>query len=124
MEKSLFEQMGGTYHHEGDYLIPDLVAPEAPHIGIWGQCRRKYLKEHRRILYNSMLYSGTLNAHLEEVDKSASEMFDSLVKQIAAQQGITEALKAQDQMAWVGAMNRIYNMAAEIVRNSFLNGTE
>ncbi len=115
MEKSLFEQMGGTYHQEGDYLIPDLIAPESPNIGIWGQRRRKYLKEHRRILYNSMLYSGTLNAHLEEVDKSAAEMFDRLAKQMAQQQGITEELKAQDQMAWVGSMNNIRSAAEEII---------
>ncbi len=115
MEKSLFEQMGGTYHWEGDYRIPNLAAPEAPDIGIWGQRRCKYLKEHHRILYNSMLYSGTLNTHLEEVDKSASKMFDQLVKQMAAQKDITEALKTQDQMAWVGAMNNIRNAAEEIV---------
>ncbi len=120
MEKSLYEQMGGTYHQEGIYLIPDLVAPEAPNIGIWGQRRRKYLKEHHRILYNSMLYSGTLNAHLEEVDQSAAEMFDRLVKQMAAQQGITEALKARDQMAWVGAMNNIHNAATEIVNTQLI----
>ncbi len=112
--------MGGTYHQEGDYRIPDLVAPETPDIGIWGQRRRKYLKEHHRILYNSMLYSGTLNAHLEEVDKTATEMFDRLVKQMAAQQGITEVLKAQDQIAWVGAMNNIHNMATEIVINELI----
>ncbi len=116
MEKSLFEQQGGSYHWEGDYLIPDLVAPEAPKIGLWGQRRRKYLKEHHRILYNSMLYSGTLNAHLEEVDKSATEMFDQLVKQMAAQQGITEKLKAQNQMAWVSAMNNVRNTAITVVK--------
>ncbi len=115
MEKSLFEQMGGTYHQESDYRIPDLIAPEAPNIGIWGQRRRKFLKEHHRILYNSMLYSGTLNAHLEEVDQSASEMFDHLVKQMIAQQGVTETLKAQDQLAWMGAMNNIYSGVASIV---------
>ncbi len=115
MEKSLFEQMGGTYHWEGDYRIPNLAAPEAPNIGIWGQRRRKYLKEHRPILYSSMLYSGTLNAHLKEVDKSATEMFDRLVQQMATQQGITEELKAKEQMAWVGAMNNIRNAAEEIV---------
>ncbi len=120
MEKSLFEQMGGTYHQEGDYLIPNLVAPEAPNIGIWGQRRRKYLKEHHRILYNSMLYSGTLNAHLEEVDQSASEMFEHLVKQMIAQQGVTETLKAQDQLAWVGAMNNIRNAATEIVNTEII----
>ncbi len=115
MEKSLFEQQGGSYHWEGDYLIPDLVAPEAPKIGLWGQRRRKYLKEHHRILYNSMLYDRTLNAHLEEVDKTATEMFDRLVKQMAVQQGITETIKAQNQMAWVAAMNNIHNAATEIV---------
>ncbi len=116
MEKSLFEQQGGSYHWEGDYRIPNLVAPETPNIGIWGQRRRKYLKEHHRILYNSMLYSGTLNAHLEEVDRSASEMFDRLVKQMAAQQGITEKLKAQNQMAWVSAMNNVRNTAITVVK--------
>ncbi len=120
MEKSLYEQMGGTYHQEGDYLIPDLVAPEDPNIDLWGQRRRKYLKEHHRILYNSMLYSGSLNAHLEEVDQSASEMFDRLTKQIAAQQGITEVLKAQDQMAWVAAMNNIHNAATEIILSELI----
>ncbi len=120
MEKSLFEQQGGSYHWEGDYLIPDLVAPEAPKIGLWGQRRRKYLKEHHRILYNSMLYDRTLNAHLEEVDKAASEMFTRLVKDMAAQQGITEALKAQDQLAWVGSMNNIRNAATEIVNTELI----
>ncbi len=121
MEKSLFEQMGGTYHQEGDYLIPDLVAPAAPKIGIWGHRRREYLKEHHRILYNSMLYSGALNAYLEEVDQSSSEMFDRLVKQMATQQGITEALKARDQLAWVGAMNNIHNAATEIVLSELIH---
>ncbi len=120
MEKSLFEQMGGTYHKEGDYLIPNLVAPEVSNIGIWGQRRSKFLKEHRRILYNSMLYSGTLNSHLEEVDKSAAEMFDQLINQMAAQQGIAEELKAQDQMAWVGTMNNIRNAAEEIIRSRII----
>ncbi len=115
MEKSLFEQMGGTYHWEGDYRIPDLGVPGAPNSGIWGHRRRRYLKGHHRILYNSMLYSGTLNAHLEEVDQTAAEMFHCLAQQMAAQQGITEALKAQDQFAWVGTMNNIRNTATEIV---------
>ncbi len=120
MEKSLFEQQGGSYHWEGDYRIPNLVAPETPNIGIWGQRRRKYLKEHHRILYNSMLYSGTLNAHLEEVDRSASEMFDRLVKQMAAQQGIIEELKNQDQMAWVGTMNNIRQITEDIIFNDII----
>ncbi len=121
MEKSLFEQQGGSYHWEGDYRIPNLVAPEAPNIGIWGHRRLKFLKEHHRIQYNSMLYSGTLNAHLEEVDRSATELFDHLVKQMATQQGITEALKDQDQLAWVGAMNSIRNAATEIVLSELIH---
>ncbi len=116
MEKYIYNQNNGLWYElQGDYYIPCLQAPEAPHIGILGQRRRKYLKEHYRILYNSMLYSGTLNAHLEEVDKTAKEMFDRLVKQMAQQQGITEALKAQDQIAWVGAMNHICSAAEEII---------
>ncbi len=120
MNKTIFEQMGGAYHWEGDYRIPDLVAPEAPNIGIWGQRRSKFLKEHHHILYNSMLHSGKLNAHLEEVDHSATEMFDRLVKQLAQQQGITEALKAQNQLAWVGAMNNIHNAATEIINTKLI----
>ncbi len=112
--------MGGTYHQEGDYRIPDLVAPEAPNIGLWGQRRRNYLKEHHRSLYNSMLYDRTLNAHLEEVDQSAEEMFVRLVEQMAQQHGITEELKVQDQMGWVGAMNNIRNEATEIVNTQLI----
>ncbi len=120
MTQSFFEQMGGTYRQEGDYLLPNLLAPEEPTIGIWGQRRRKFLKEHRRLLYNSMLYSGGLHAHLEEVEKSATEMFDRLVKQMATQQGITEELKAQDQLAWVGAMNNIRSAAEEVINTELI----
>ncbi len=120
MTQSVFEQMCGAYRQEGDYLLPNLLAPEDPTIGLWGQRRRKFLKEHRHILYNSMLYSGSLNAHLEEVDKSAKEMFDRLVKQMASQQGITEELKAQDQLAWVGVMNSIRSAASEIVNHEVI----
>jgi hypothetical protein len=113
--KSLFEQFGGTYHREGDYLIPDLVAPESPNIGIWGQRRKNYLKKSRSGIYTGLLLSGELNAHLEEADRTASEMVDRLITEMAAQEGITEQLKASDQMAWVGAMNNIRNRAEEIV---------
>ncbi len=117
MEKYIYNQNNGLWYElQGDYYIPCLKAPEAPNIGIWGQRRCKYLKEHHRILYNSMLYSGTLNTHLEEVDQSATEMFDRLIKQMAQKQGITEALKAQDQMAWVGTMNNIHSAAEEIIK--------
>lgn len=82
-----------NYHREGDYLIPDLIAPEEPHIGIWGQCRRKYLLKNRHPIYTAMLLSGGLNAHLEEVDRQANEMFDRLIKEYAARDGVTEELK-------------------------------
>ena len=77
--KSLFEELGGTYHREGDYLIPDLIAPEAPRIGIWGMRRRDYLRKHHDGIYTGMLLTGKLNAHLEEIDRSASEMYELLI---------------------------------------------
>ena len=104
-----------TYHWEGDYLIPNLIAPENPNIVIWGQRRKDYLKKHKSAIYTGMLLSGELNAHLEEADRTASEMVDRLTVQMAKREGITEQLKASDQMAWVGAMNGIRNRAEEIV---------
>ena len=113
--KSLYEQLGGTYHQEGDYLIPDLVPPPSPHIGIWGERRRQYLLKNREPIYTAMLLSGKLNAHLEEVDRRAEEMAFHLVDQMAQIEGVTEQLKATDQMAWVGAMNNIRARAEEVV---------
>ena len=113
--KTTFETLGGTYRQEGDYLLPNLEAPEGPQIGIWGERRRRYLREHEKAAYTAMLLSGGLNAHLEEVDRSASEMFDRLVAQIAEQEGITEQLKAANQMEWVQRTNNIRNRVIEIV---------
>ena len=104
-----------TYHWEGEYLIPDLIAPESPHIGIWGERRRQFLRKHQRPIYDAMLMHGTLNAHLEEVDRAAEKMFDRLTKQLIEREGITESLKAADQMAWVQKMNSIRTRAEEIV---------
>lgn len=104
-----------TYHLEGDYLIPDLIAPESPKIGIWGMRRRQFLRKYRRPVYDAMLMSGTLNAHLEEVDSNTEEMLDWLMMQMAEREGITESLKAADQMAWVQKMNSIRTRAEEIV---------
>ena len=119
MEKTLFEQMGGTYTRQGDYLLPDLslVPQEERHIGVWGERRRKYLKEHRRVLYYNLLTSGKLQAHLADVEEQAQEMFERLTKQMAEKQGATEALKAADMMAWVGRMNNIRNAAEEAIYN-------
>ncbi len=113
--KSLYEQLGGTYHWEGDYLIPDLAAQPSPHIGIWGLRRKNYLLKNRELVYTAMLLGGKLNAHLEEVDRQAEETLFRLVDQMARAEGITEQLKADDQMAWVGAMNNIRTRAEEVV---------
>ena len=118
--KSLYKQLGGTYHREGDYLIPDLVPPPAMRIGIWGERRRQYLLKNREPIYTAMLLSGKLNAHLEEVDSQAEEMLSRLVDQMARAEGITEQLKATDQMAWVGAINNIRARAEEVVHEELI----
>ena len=104
-----------TYHREGDYLIPDLLPPPSPHIGVWGQRRKCYLQQHHDGLYTGLLLSGKLNAHMEEIDRSANEMFDLLIKQYAAQEGVTEQIKAENQMEWVLRMNGLRQMAEEVI---------
>ncbi|MFA6697065.1 MAG: TnpV protein [Eubacteriales bacterium] len=120
--KSLFEQQGGTYSMVGDYRIPNLILPEEPDytIGIWGQRRLDYLKKHKRGLYTNLLTSGKLNSHLHEVDETAFKWHELIVKQMMAAQGITEQLKANDMMKWVGMVNNIRNCADEIVRNELI----
>lgn len=122
MEKTLFEQMGGTYTRQGDYLLPDLspVPQEEQPIGVWGERRRKYLKEHRRVLYYSLFTSGNLHSHLADVEGQAQEMFEQMAKQMAEKQGVTEALKAGDMMAWVRKMNNIRNAAEEAIYNEII----
>lgn len=104
-----------TYHREGDYLIPDLLPPEAPRIGVWGQRRKRFLQQYHDGLYTGLLLSGKLNAHLEEIDRSANEMYDLLMKQYAASEGVTEQHKAENQMEWVQKMNCIRTRAEEMV---------
>ena len=111
----IYEAHGGTFHREGDYLLPDLTPPPAPNIGMWGERRRQFLLKNRNPLFTAMLLSGKLNAHLEEIDRQAREMLDRLMAQMAAHEGVTEALKARNQMAWVGAMNNIRSRAEEVV---------
>ncbi len=115
--KTLFEELGGTYTRQGDYYLPDIKLPEQPEyeIGVWGQRRRCYLKEHHRILYYNMMTKCTLYPHLAEVDQQAQDMFFRLVDEMAKREGITEQLKAVDQMEWVRRMNNIQNRATEIV---------
>ena len=92
--KSTYETMGGRYQQVGDYLLPNLEVPESPKVGVWGERRRKYLRKHQKALYTAMIFSDTLNTHLEEVDRTANEMYDRLTSQLAKQEGTTEQLKA------------------------------
>ena len=121
--KSLYEQLGGTYHEGEDGLLyPDLLPPEedAPTYGKYGRLRLTYLKEHRPALYTSLLLSGKFNAHLNEIDEAANAQMELMTKQMAAAQGITEVLKVQDQMAWVGAMENIRSAVEEIVLHELI----
>ena len=120
MEKSAFERMNGTYRQEGDYFLPNLAVPESVPIGIWGQRRRHYLREHRKALYNALLLSGKLDIHLADTNQQAEDVFSQLVKQMAEQEGITEQLKADSQMEWVGHMNNIRSAAEEIVNTEII----
>jgi hypothetical protein len=115
--------MGGTYTlGEDGMYYPDLTIPEdeEPRYGKYGQLRRTYLKEHRKGLYSSLLMTGKLNAHLNEIDEEASERMERLVKQMARRQQVDETLKARDQMAWVRAMNNIRNAGEEIVLSEII----
>ena len=104
-----------TYHRDGDYLIPDVVPPESPKIGFWGRRRKHYLQQHKYPIYTGMLLRGSLNSHLEEIDKQAEGMFDLLMEQTASKEGVTEQVKAENQMAWTRKMNNIRNRAEEII---------
>ena len=115
--KSLFEEMGGTYRQEGDYLVPNLTLPDDDdyEIGKYGRMRLRYLKEHRKILYTNYVTEGTLSKHLSEIDQACNERMENIVSATAKQEGVTETLKAADQMEWVRRMNRIRNRAEELV---------
>ena len=117
MAKTIFEEMGGTYTQVGDYLLPDLKLPEEEQqpIGVWGQRHRRYLKEHRRATYATLLTSEKLNSYLSDINRQAEELFSRLVKHMAEAEGVTEQLKADNQMEWVGRMNNIRSRAMEIV---------
>ena len=115
--KSLFEQQGGTYTMQGDYQLPNLLPPteeERPN-GVWGQRRLNYLKHHRKVLYYNLLTSGKLHSHLADIEEQAQTLFSRLVKEYAEKEGITEQLKAADQMKWVQLMNNIRERVIETV---------
>ena len=117
MKKTIFEEIGGTYIRHGDYLIPCLTLPEEEQrfVGVWGQRHLRYLKEYRRSAYLNLLTSGRLNDYLAGIEEQAQKRFERIVEQMAESEGITEQLKATDQVAWVGEMNNIWSRAREVV---------
>ena len=120
MEKSLFEQIGGTYTQVGDYLLPDVELPEEKPIGVWGQRHYHHLRKTNLVFFSQLTISGKMNDYLADIDRQAEEMFSQLVKELAEQDGITEALKATNQMDWVRRMNAIREQATEIVNNELI----
>ena len=117
MKKTIFEEMGGIYIRHGDYLIPCLTLPEEEQrfIGVWGQRHKRYLKEHKEAVYITLLTSGRLNSYLADIEEQAQERFERIVDQMKQAQGITEQLKAENQMEWVVRMNNIQTCAREAV---------
>ena len=123
MDKYIYDEKNGLWYElQGDYYLPCLKLPEEPevHIGIWGQRHRRYLKSHRRALYTSLLTSGKLNDYLTDLNEQAEAMFSRLVKQLSEKEGVTETLKAENQMLWVQRMNNIRSAAMEIVANDLI----
>ena len=118
MKKTIFEEMGGTYVRCGDYFIPNLTLPEEEEqrfVGVWGHRNLQYLKEYRRTVYLDLLMSGRLNSYLADIEEQAQKRFERIVEQMKQAQGITERLKSENQMEWVGKMNNIQLCAREIV---------
>ena len=116
MEKSLFERMGGTYEMRGDYRLPCLtLPPEETPVGVWGQRHLRYIRRHRKALYTALWMGGELNTYLADIDRQAEEMLFQLVKNYAQRQGITEQLKTENQMEWVGRMNNCKAQAEEVI---------
>ena len=117
MGQSLYEKLGGSYTKVGDYLLPSLRIDESEQqpIGKYGRMRKRYLKEHRPVLYTNLLVTGKLDQHLAEINEACEEHMELLTRQMAEQEGVTEALKAANQMEWVRRMNSIRNRAEEIV---------
>ena len=122
MEKTIFEQMGGTYEQQGDYSIPCLTLPaeEEKPIGLWGQRHLRYLKTHRKITYMNLLTTGKLNSYLADINKQAEDMFFRLVKKMAVREGVTEQLKAENQIQWVQRMNCIYATVTEVIQSNII----
>lgn len=120
MTDTLFEQLGGTYTQQGDYLLPNLTLPaekETGNIGVWALRHKRYLKQHHKVLYYNLLTSGKLHSHLADVEEQAQQLFLRLVNELAEKEGVTEQLKSTDQMAWVRRINNIRSRATAIVNS-------
>ena len=120
MTETLFEQFGGTYTKQGDYLLPNLALPaekETGNIGIWATRHKRYLKQYHKVLYYNLLTSSKMNSYLADIEQQAQHLFLRLVKELAEKENVTEELKADDMLLWVQKMNNIRNRAAEIVNN-------
>ena len=123
MDKYIYDEKNGLWYElQRDYYLPCLKLPkeESRHIGVWGQRHLRYLKQHRKVLYSELLISGKLNDYLADLNEQAEAMFSRLVKQLAEKEGLTEALKAENQMLWVQKMNNIHNAAMEVVSNDLI----
>ena len=121
MKKTIFEQMGGTYTKVGEYYLPNLIlAEEETEIGVWGQRHLRFIKQYHKVRYTNLRTSDKLNSYLVEIDKQAEDMFFRLVKQMAECEGVTEKLKADNQMVWVARMNNIRSRATELVNNDII----
>ena len=123
MEKYIFEERNGLWYElQGDYYLPCLKLPEGEQqpIGLWGQRHLRYIKQNRKVFYLNLLTSGKLNGYLSDIDKQAEDMFSRLVKQMAEHEGVTEKLKAENQMEWVGRMNNIRSRAKEVINNELI----
>ena len=118
--KSIFEELGGTYKQVGDYLLPDVEVPKNLEVGFWGLQRRKYLVEHQPALYTALFLGGKLADHLQEIDRSATQMYYQLLDRLKVRNGVTEQLKATDQMKWVRRMNAVRHEAAAIVTKELI----
>ncbi len=120
--KSIFEQAGGTYTVQGDYNLPNLTLPpeEKRIVGVWGQRRLRYLKQHHKVLYYTLLTSGKLQTYLADIEQQAQELYFRVVNDLAQKEGVTEKLKAENQMEWAQRMNNICNRATEVVNQELI----
>lgn len=120
MKETLFERMGGTYRNDGDYLLPNVAAPEQPAFGAFGQRHYAYIRKHDKMLFSSLWLSGKLNAYIENIDRQSDEMFSRLVRDLAKNENVAERLKTTNQMEWVRRINNIRHRAEEIVNTELI----